>query len=518
MTTILPSTWSWVEVDGITSSPSDITDGPFGSNLKTEHYTDAGPCVIRLQNIGDGFFIEEKAHISPEHFASLRKHEVKVGDIVVAMLGSELPRACIVPSTLGLAIVKADCVRVRPDEALVDSHYVSSALNSSVVRYQAKELVHGVGRPRLGLNLFRTLKVPLAPKNEQQRIVEAIDSYLSRLDAAAASLARVEAKLKAYRASVLKAAVEGRLVPTEAALAKQEQRDYEPASVLLDRILGERRRRWEEAELARLTKAGKPPKDDKWKAKYEQPAAPDPSKLPPLPEGWCWATVEQLGVIASGQTPNGVTEMCSPEGDIPWFRVADMNAPGNETYMVYGKDFLTTLQAESVGLHVRPAGTIIFPKRGGAIATNKKRLLHGPSAYDLNTMGVVPEPESADYLWLWFLKLDLGGLSDGSNVPQINNGDIAPLAVPLPPAAEQARIIEGTGLLLSSAEKSAEQVSVNARRVARLRQAVLKWAFEGKLVEQDPRDEPADVLLARIAAERAAAPSPKTRGRRAKSV
>lgn len=210
--------------------------------------------------------------------------------------------------------------------------------------------------------------------------------------------------------------------------------------------------------------------------------------------------------------------MCSPEGDIPWFRVADMNAPGNETYMVYGKDFLTTLQAESVGLHVRPAGTIIFPKRGGAIATNKKRLLHGPSAYDLNTMGVVPEPESADYLWLWFLKLDLGGLSDGSNVPQINNGDIAPLAVPLPPAAEQARIIEGTGLLLSSAEKSAEQVSVNARRVARLRQAVLKWAFEGKLVEQDPRDEPADVLLARIAAERAAAPSPKTRGRRAKSV
>ena len=92
----------------------------------------------------------------------------------------------------------------------------------------------------------------------------------------------------------LRGSVRGRLVPTEAALAKQEQRDYEPASVLLDRILGERRRLWEEAELARLTKAGKPPKDDKWKAKYEQPAAPDPSKLPPLPEGWCWATVEQL--------------------------------------------------------------------------------------------------------------------------------------------------------------------------------------------------------------------------------
>ena len=454
-------------------------------------------------------------YIPLDRFNALGSGKIRRGDVLYCIRGS-LGKTAIV-ANIDEGAIASSLLIIRP-APITTSDYVFAYLTSPLGHTMIRRFDNGTAQPNLSAANVKRYDVPVAPIAEQQRIVEAIDSYLSRLDAAAASLARVEAKLKAYRASVLKAAVEGRLVPTEAALAKQEQRDYEPASVLLDRILGERRRRWEEAELARLTKAGKPPKDDKWKAKYEQPAAPDPSKLPPLPEGWCWATVEQLGVIASGQTPNGVTEMCSPEGDIPWFRVADMNAPGNETYMVYGKDFLTTLQAESVGLHVRPAGTIIFPKRGGAIATNKKRLLHGPSAYDLNTMGVVPEPESADYLWLWFLKLDLGGLSDGSNVPQINNGDIAPLAVPLPPAAEQARIIEGTGLLLSSAEKSAEQVSVNARRVARLRQAVLKWAFEGKLVDQDPRDEPADVLLARIAAERAAAPSPKTRGRRAKSV
>ena len=136
---------------------------------------------------------------------------------------------------------------------------------------------------------------------EQHRIVEAIESYFTRLDDAVATLERVQRNLKRYRASVLKAAVEGRLVPTEAELARAEGRDYEPASVLLERILAERRRRWEEAELAKMKAKGKTPKDDKWKAKYKEPVAPDTSNLPDLPEGWCWATVEQLAsTVATG--------------------------------------------------------------------------------------------------------------------------------------------------------------------------------------------------------------------------
>ena len=117
----------------------------------------------------------------------------------------------------------------------------------------------------------------MPPLPEQHRIVAAIESYFTRLDDAVATLERVQRNLKRYRASVLKAAVEGRLVPTEAELARAEGRDYEPASVLLERILAERRRRWEEAELAKLKAKGKTPKDDKWKAKYTEPVAPDTS-------------------------------------------------------------------------------------------------------------------------------------------------------------------------------------------------------------------------------------------------
>src|SRR5439155_26038239 len=127
----------------------------------------------------------------------------------------------------------------------------------------------------------RGFKLPLPPLPEQHRIVEVSESYFTRLDAAIATLERVKANLKRYRASVLKAAVEGRLVPTEAEFARREGRDYESASVLLERLLKERRRRWEEAEVAKLkSPSGKTPMDDRWKTKYMKPGAPETSKLP----------------------------------------------------------------------------------------------------------------------------------------------------------------------------------------------------------------------------------------------
>ena len=159
--------------------------------------------------------------------------------------------------------------------------------------------------------VLRCKPIPLAPLPEQHRIVAEIETQFTRLEAGVAALKRAQANLRRYKASVLKAACEGRLVPTEAELARAEGRDYEPADVLLERILAERRARWEaeqwEKEIERAKKkaaqakrkaAGLParirdlsddewqdlpeeiygrflPKNDKWKQKYKEPEPPD---------------------------------------------------------------------------------------------------------------------------------------------------------------------------------------------------------------------------------------------------
>jgi type I restriction enzyme S subunit len=139
----------------------------------------------------------------------------------------------------------------------------------------------------------------------------------------------------------------------------------------------------------------------------------------------------------------------------------------------------------------------------GAIATNKKRRLRSEACFDLNTMGLIPVDSSGEWLWWWFQGIDLGRLSDGSNVPQINNPDIAPLVVPLPPLAEQAYIVECLQTALQGVVEQECAVNISLKQSAAQRKNILKAAFSGQLVPQDPNDEPASVLLERIRAERA---------------
>lgn len=206
-------TWPVVTLNELQSEePRAITDGPFGSNLARRHYTETGPRVVRLQNIGDGRFVDEKAHISEEHFESLRAHEVKAGDLLVASLGEVLPRACLAPVSLGPAIVKADCIRIRL-RADVDSRWVLYSMQRPEVRRWADEHRHGVGRPRLGLGVIRQIPVPLPPLDLQLRIVDFLEDHLSRLDAAENYLTASRRRLDALERSALDAHFGGPDVP-----------------------------------------------------------------------------------------------------------------------------------------------------------------------------------------------------------------------------------------------------------------------------------------------------------------
>jgi len=175
----VPEGWTWASIDQLAAPGSrSITDGPFGSNLKSAHYVETGPRVIRLQNIKDGEFADAYAHITQEHFESLRKHEIFAGDLVIASLGESPPRACIIPASVGPAIVKADCIRFKPHTALALG-YLNAVLNCQPTRARVKDVLHGIGRPRLSLGEIRAIALPIPPAAEQVRIVAEVDRHLS---------------------------------------------------------------------------------------------------------------------------------------------------------------------------------------------------------------------------------------------------------------------------------------------------------------------------------------------------
>ena len=224
----LPRGWAWATLDQLAAPERHaMTDGPFGSNLKTSHYTSSGPRVIRLQNIGDGEFVDADAHISRDHFQALKKYEAKPGDVIFASLGNSLPRSCIVPGDVGLAIVKADCVRFRPSP-LMSTSCINYFVNANPTRARAKRLIHGVGRPRLSLGSLRTVAIPVPPLEEQCAVAATTRDQLAGIRRVEDALADELARVTRLRQSALNHAFTGKLVP-------QDPVD-EPATALLERI------------------------------------------------------------------------------------------------------------------------------------------------------------------------------------------------------------------------------------------------------------------------------------------
>ena len=356
-----------------------------------------------------------------------------------------------------------------------------------------------------------TIRLPLAPLAEQRRIVAEIEKQFTRLDASVASLRRVQANLRRYRASVLKAACEGRLVPIEAELARAEGRNYEHASVLLERILAERRALWES--------------QPKRRGKYKEPIGPDTSDLPELPEGWTWATAVQLGEVRLGRqrSPKRAT---GPHMR-PYLRAANVTWDGLDLSDVKEMDFDPR---EYETYQLRTGDILLAEASGSADEVGKPAVWADQIAgccFQNTLIRVRAFPTVAPYLYMHLLADArtgaLGRAARGVGIHHLGAQRTESWAVALPPLAEQHRIVAEVDHRLSVIHQAESTVKANLTRAERLRQSILKQAYSGKLVPQDPNDEPASVLLERIRAEReeaeaaARANGKLRRGRRKKS-
>ena len=382
-------------------------------------------------------------------------------------------------------------------------------LHSSYLYYyltRSKGLIQGLG----GGTTFKEIsgavaaRIPLAvaPLPEQHRIVAEIEKHFTRLDAAVAALKRAQANLKRYRAGVLKAACEGKLVPTEAELARAEGRHYEPAGRLLERILTERRARWQSGEKRRR--------------KYKEPAAPDISNLPDLPEGWRYASIEsllsldRLG-IKTGPFGSLLKKHEHRTSGVPVFGIENIRemefVPGN-------KIFITQEKAQGLSAYDVRAGDILISRSGtvGETCVVPDGLGNARLSTNLMRVCLAEQCISPQFFCLLFngspiVLNQVSVLCSGSTRDFLNGNILRALAFPLPPPAEQRRILSEVDRRLSIKQQAETAVESSLKRAGRLRQSILKLAFSGRLVPQDPNDEPASLLLERIRAQRAAAPA-----------
>ena len=327
----------------------------------------------------------------------------------------------------------------------------------------------------LGAERFGQVEFPIPPLGVQQSIIQAFDTFESRLDAAVASLTRARANVKRARASVLKAAVEGRLVPTEASLARAEGRDYEPTSVLLARILAERRAKW-------AAKGGK--------GKYKEPVQHADEGMGELPEGWCWASLDQL--LERLQTgPFGSTLHRSDyvQGGTPV-----VNPQHLQNFKIEPSDTVT-IGVETVkrlfGFQMN-AGDIVLGRRGemgrcAVVGMREDGWILGTGSLSLRLLESVHRGFIA-----WALRSPgtvrfLEGESVGTTMTNLNQEILLGLPVALPPLAEQHRIVNEVERRLSVLDTLDTTINANLARCARLRQSILKRAFEGRLVSSGER-------------------------------
>ncbi len=226
----LPEGWAWTRLG---NTNTEISDGPFGSNLKSSDYVDSGVRVIRLENIGALKFIEEKeSYVTEEKYELLKRHTVTTGDIVFSSFIIENVRVALVPPSITKAINKADCFCVRCHGETLSNVYAVLFLSTRHVYKQLESLIHGVGRPRINTTQLKDVVVPVCGVAEQQVIIAEIESRLSEVDQLEQTIATSLQQAEALRQSILKKAFSGQLVP-------QDPRD-EPASELLARIKAER--------------------------------------------------------------------------------------------------------------------------------------------------------------------------------------------------------------------------------------------------------------------------------------
>jgi len=315
----------------------------------------------------------------------------------------------------------------------------------------------GITQVNLNTTIVKDIRLIVPPINEQKRIVAEIEKQFSRLDEAVETLQRVKANLKRYKASVLKAAVEGKLTEQW----RSEHTDVEPASQLLEHLLKKSNKK---AHLL------------------------NDSPVAALPRTWCVVKMDQIiDFVTSGS--RGWAKYYSESGDL-FIRAQNIkndklelddvafvklpkNSEGKRT-LIHNKDILITI----TGANVTKTAIVDFKLKQNAYVNQHVALAR------------LVNPGLSDYLCLWIICPSYGRkylekAAYGAGKPGLNLSNIKELLVALPPLAEQKQIVQEIKRVFATIDQLEMQINRNFKRADRLRQSILKNAFSGKLIKME---------------------------------
>lgn len=361
--------------------------------------------------------------------------------------------------------------------------------------------VSGTTRPKLTQGAMVRVPIRLPPLKEQERILGKLDAARARSRRAREALDEVPALLEKLRQSILAAAFRGDL--TKDWRAKNP--DVEPAEKLLQRIRAERRKKWEEAELAKMQAKGKPPTDDRWKQKYREPEPADTAGLAELPSGWCWASLDELtflvGGITKGQQRRGTASLRA----VPYLRVANVQRGrldlGEMKEIEATSDEIEELRLQPGDILLNEGGDRDKLGRGWVWEGQLEECIHQNHVFRARPVSSALQPKLISHyanLFGQVFFVDQG--KQTTNLASVSMSRVRRLPVVLPPAAEQQQILARIDRQLDATTRIVGQVEPASRDLVNLDRMILSTAFRGELVPQDPSDEPADVMLARLKA------------------
>ena len=506
----LPENWEWSTIGEVCARPQYGYTTKAANNGKVK--------LLRTTDITSGSINWENVPYCQNDPDDTEKYLLKDGDIVISRAGSvgysillENPEKSVFASYL---------IRFKP---LLDRYFFRYFLQSPFYWSEISDTKSGIALANVNAKKLQAIPLPIPPLPEQHRIVTKIESLFSKLDKAVAEMKKAKEKLELYRQSLLKAAFEGRLTEQ---WRKEHADELESAEELLARIKAEREKRfqqqleeWKQAvkKWEADGKPGKKPRKPRKPKELPPLTEEELAELPELPEGWVWVRLADISDAFGGYAFKS-NDFSKKRSKYQVIRIGNVR-PGVlrlDVSPVYIEKVDNIIKEKSClrinDVIITLTGTRKKRDYGFTTLVTQKNLLLNQRLACLRFHRLCSSKFFLYYSWTEIFKEQFFG-SETGNVGQGNVGmqSIKISAMPFPTTAEQLKIEGKLESYFNTVDNLEHTISHALTRAELLRQSILKKAFSGKLVPQDPNDEPASELLKRIKAEREKSAKPHVR-------